>query len=99
MWRYIQKFPDWVDNEIYNNNNKQWLRNNTMGYGGRPTGLTLKIAIQLHLVAEIRTICSSRSRRPVRKLLDVPSYIPHQKVFQIKFVDEPVNRFWEILLN
>jgi len=34
--------------------------------------LTHKIAIQLHLVAG--TICSSRSRRPVRKLLDTPSY-------------------------
>jgi hypothetical protein len=37
------------------------------------TGLTRKIAIQLHLVAESCTICSSRSRRPVRKLLDIPS--------------------------
>jgi hypothetical protein len=37
------------------------------------TGLTHKIAIQLHLVAESCTICSSRSRRPVRKLLDTPS--------------------------
>jgi hypothetical protein len=36
--------------------------------------LTHKIAIQLHLVAESCTICSSRSRRPVRKLLDTPSY-------------------------
>jgi hypothetical protein len=26
---YIQKFPDWVDNEI--NNNKHWLRSNTKG--------------------------------------------------------------------
>jgi hypothetical protein len=26
---YIQKFPDWVDNEI--NNNKHSLRNNTKG--------------------------------------------------------------------
>jgi hypothetical protein len=40
------------------------------------TKLTHKIAIQLHLVAEICTICSSRARRPVRKLLDTPSYIP-----------------------
>jgi hypothetical protein len=32
--------------------------------------LTHKIAIQLHLVAESCTIYSSRSRRPVRKLLD-----------------------------
>jgi hypothetical protein len=42
------------------------------------TRLTHKIAIQLHLVAENCTICSSRSRRPVRRLLDTPSYIaPH----------------------
>jgi hypothetical protein len=37
------------------------------------TRLTNKIAIQLHLVAESCTICSSRFRRPVRKLLDTPS--------------------------
>jgi hypothetical protein len=37
------------------------------------TRLTYKITIQLHLVAESCTICSSRSRRPVRKLLDTPS--------------------------
>jgi hypothetical protein len=30
---YIQKFPDWVDNEI--NNNKHSLRSNTKGYGGK----------------------------------------------------------------
>jgi hypothetical protein len=38
------------------------------------TRLTHKIAIQLHVVAESCTICSSRSRWPVRKLLDTPSY-------------------------
>jgi hypothetical protein len=38
------------------------------------TRLTHKIAIQLHLVAENYTICSSRSRRTVRKLLDTPLY-------------------------
>jgi hypothetical protein len=38
------------------------------------TRLTHKIATQLYLVAESCTICSSRSRRPVRKLLDLPSY-------------------------
>jgi hypothetical protein len=38
------------------------------------TRLTHKITIQLHLVAESCTICSSRSKRPVRKLLDTPSY-------------------------
>jgi hypothetical protein len=40
------------------------------------TRLTHKIALQLHLVAESCTICSSGSRRPVRKLLDTPSYLP-----------------------
>jgi hypothetical protein len=39
------------------------------------TILTHKIAIQLHLVAESCAICSSRSRRPVPKLLDTPSYM------------------------
>jgi hypothetical protein len=38
------------------------------------TILTHKIAIQLRLVAEGFTICISRSRQPVRKLLDTPSY-------------------------
>jgi len=39
------------------------------------TRLTHKVAIQQHLVVESCTICSSRSRRPVLKLLDTPSYI------------------------
>jgi hypothetical protein len=39
------------------------------------TRLTHKIAIQLHLVAESCATFSSRSRGPVRKLLDTPSYI------------------------
>jgi hypothetical protein len=39
------------------------------------TRLTHKIAIQLYLVAESSTICSCRSRLPVRKLLDTPSYL------------------------
>jgi hypothetical protein len=34
------------------------------------TILTHKIAIQLHLVAQSCTTCSSRSRRPVRELFD-----------------------------
>jgi hypothetical protein len=38
------------------------------------TRLTHRIAIQLHPVAESCTICSSRSRRPVRKLLGTLSY-------------------------
>jgi len=36
--------------------------------------LTHKLAIQLHPVAESCTVCSSRCRRPVRKLLDTPLY-------------------------
>jgi len=35
--------------------------------------LTQKIAMHLRLVAESCTICSSRSRGPVRKLLVTPS--------------------------
>jgi hypothetical protein len=38
------------------------------------TRLTHKIAIQLHLVAKSRIICIFRSRRPIRKLFDTPSY-------------------------
>jgi hypothetical protein len=38
------------------------------------TRLVHKIAIQLLLVAESCTICTSLSRRPVRKLLDTPSW-------------------------
>jgi hypothetical protein len=37
--------------------------------------LTHKIAIQLHIEAESSTICSFRSRRPVRELLDTLSYV------------------------
>jgi hypothetical protein len=39
------------------------------------TRLSHKSAIQLHLVTERCTICSFRSRRPVLKLLDTPSYM------------------------
>jgi len=31
-----------------------------------------KVVIQLHLVAESSIICSTRSRRPVRKLVNTP---------------------------
>jgi hypothetical protein len=67
----IQKFPDWVDNEI--NNNKHSLIINTNVMVAKLTTLTHRIAIQLHLVAERCILCSSRSRRPVRQLLDTPS--------------------------
>jgi hypothetical protein len=46
------------------------------------TRMTHKIAIQPpHLVAESCTICSSRYRRPVRKLLDTPSCIIYSFLF------------------
>jgi hypothetical protein len=49
------------------------------------TRLTHKIAIRLHLVAESCTICSSRSRQPVRKLLDTPSQFLCQQVGENSF--------------
>jgi hypothetical protein len=35
MPRCIQKFPDWVDNEMNNDDVKLSLRSNTKGYGGK----------------------------------------------------------------
>jgi hypothetical protein len=32
---YIQKFPDWINNEIYAYNNKHSFRSNTKGYGSK----------------------------------------------------------------
>jgi hypothetical protein len=55
------------------------------------TGLTQKIAIQLHLVAESCTICSSHSGLPVRKLLSTPSYerlISKERVNKFKTATE-----------
>jgi hypothetical protein len=51
--------------------------------------LTQKIAIRLHLVAESCTICSSRSRRPVRKLLDTLSYAGRKLVIGLSMTIEP----------
>jgi len=39
------------------------------------TRLTHEMAIQLHLIADSCTICSSRARWPVRKLLDTLSQV------------------------
>jgi len=50
-------------------------------------GLTHKIAIQLNLLTERCTTCSSRSRRQVRKLLDTASYTWKQYgVVQYKYL-------------
>jgi hypothetical protein len=65
----IQKFPDWVDSEINNNNNTRREATQRV-MEAKLTRLTHKIAIQLQLEAESWIICSSRSGRPVRKLLD-----------------------------
>jgi len=66
----IQKFLDWVDNKTNTLTEKQhrglWQQNSLDW---------LKTAIQLHLVAESCTICSSCSRWLVWKLLDTPLYI------------------------
>jgi hypothetical protein len=48
------------------------------------TRLTHKITIQLHLVAESCIICSSHSRRPVRKFLDTPSYVAERADEKLK---------------
>jgi len=51
------------------------------------TKLIHKIVIQLHLVAETCIICSSRSRRPVLKLSDPPSYKVKSPVSKHHFVE------------
>jgi hypothetical protein len=61
------KFPNWVDNETTIIINTRWEATQRI-MAAKLTRLIHKIAIQLHLVAESCTICSSRSRRPVRKL-------------------------------
>jgi len=57
------------------------------------TRLTHKIAIQLQFVAESSTICSSRSRRPVPKLLYRPSFYKHihLRKMSVKTVGGPVD--------
>jgi hypothetical protein len=76
----IQKFPDWVDNEI--TINTPWEATQRV-MAAKLTRLTHKIAIQLLLLAEGCTICTSRSRRPVRKLLDTNSY--SRRSWSLKF--------------
>jgi len=82
----IQKFPDSVDNETYAYNNKHSLRSNTKDYGGRTHRTNSQNSDKLHLVAESCIICSSHSRRPVRKLLDTLFYTLHSP-FRIYYVD------------
>jgi hypothetical protein len=63
------------------------------------TILTHKISIQLHLVAESCTICSSRSRRPVRKLLDTPSYSPQHSDLSYQLLWLHLQRIEEIFMS
>jgi len=72
--RYTRVYPkvSGLSQNEMNNNNKHSLRR---AMAAKLTGLTHKIEIPLHLVAESCTICSSRSRWPVLKLLVSPSCI------------------------
>jgi len=68
----IQKFPDWVVTKYMLTTIKTRWEATKSAMEARLVRLTHRIAIQLHLVAESYTICSPRSRRSVRKLLDTP---------------------------
>jgi hypothetical protein len=56
------------------------------------TILNYKIAIQLHLMAESCTICSSRSRGPVRKLLDTPACVHSASTWSWRGAQSKVQR-------
>jgi len=72
--RCIQKFPDWVVTKYtLTAMNTRWEATQRV-MAAKLTRLIHRIAIKLHLLAESCTICSSRSRLPVRKLLYTPSY-------------------------
>jgi hypothetical protein len=60
------------------------------------TRLTHKIATQLHLVVQSSTICSSRSRRTVRKLLDALSYVELGPRFVFHQRNIPQRVFWVV---
>jgi hypothetical protein len=69
--RVYPKVSGLIDNEI--TTIKTSLEATQRVMATKLTRLVHKIAIQLHLVAQSCTICSSRSRRLVRTLLDTPS--------------------------
>jgi hypothetical protein len=69
----IQKFPDWIDNEITTTTNTRWKATRRVT-AAKLTRLTHKIAINLHIVTKSCIICISLSRRSVRKLLDSLAY-------------------------
>jgi hypothetical protein len=95
--RVYPKVSGLSHNEV--NNNKDTLRTTQRVMAAKLTRLTHKVSIQLHLVAESCTICSSRSRRPVRKLFVTPriSMKPSHSCFLISqgFNNNcPWNRTW-----
>jgi hypothetical protein len=62
----IQKFPDWVITKYTHTTiNTRWEATQRI-MAAKLITLTHKLAIQLHLVSENCTICSSRSSRSVR---------------------------------
>jgi hypothetical protein len=58
------------------------------------TRLIHKIAIQLQLVAESCTICSSQSRQPVQKLLDTPYNVQFELAVEIFSSSEKNSFVW-----
>jgi hypothetical protein len=81
---YIQKFPGWVITKETTTTTKTRSEATQRVMAVKLTRLNHKVAIQLHLVAESCTICSSRSRRPVRKLLDTLWYASYPRSTGIK---------------
>jgi len=74
--RVYPKVSGLSHNEISNNNNKHTLRSNTKCYGGKTHYTDSQNSVTtVPSGRELYTICSYRSRWPVRKLLDTPSYV------------------------
>jgi hypothetical protein len=84
----IQNFPGWVITKYaLTTINTRWQATQRV-MAVKLTRLTHNIAIHLYLVAESCFICSSRSRRPVRKLLDTVSYLGLGPVIQFCMVSD-----------
>jgi hypothetical protein len=77
--RVYPKVSGLSHNEINNNKNTRWEATQRV-MAAKLTRLTHKIAIQLHLVAESCTICSSRSRWQVRKLFGYTAICVYEEI-------------------
>jgi hypothetical protein len=82
----IQKSPDWVITKQTTTTTNTRREATQRVMAAKLTRLSHKIPIQLHLVAESYTTCSSCSRWPVRKLLDTLSYILSLRMTGCKLV-------------